>query len=63
MTPEAALFVRNSQVLERSLDGELVLYQPATDDVTLLDHIGGLIWSHLTTPISIASMSTLLANL
>mgnify|MGYP000350429550 CR=1 FL=1 len=62
MTNHEQQFVCNPQVQERWLEHDVVLYHPATDDVTLLDHIGARIWSALGTSTSVTSMATTLAQ-
>lgn len=52
---------RNPEVLERSLDGETVLYLPSTDAVVVLDVIGSAVWRHLDAPVTMPALSNALA--
>ena len=62
MNCDQEVYVRHPQVLERWVEGDVVLYQPITDDVTLLDQIAALVWSELATPTSADSAATKLAQ-
>ena len=53
---------RNASVLQRSIDGETVLYLPATDDVIVLDDIGSVVWDELDEPSTQADLAARLAD-
>ena len=56
-------FEREATVLERAIDGELVLYLPSTDDVMVLDPPGALVWASIETPVGGAALAEMLAEL
>lgn len=61
MTDLPTTFRRNPTALQRSLDGETVLYLPATDAVVVLDIIGSEVWNLLDTQVSADEVNQVLA--
>lgn len=53
---------RNPSVLQRSVDGETVLYLPATDEVVVLDGIGSVVWGELGDALTSAELAARLAD-
>lgn len=57
------LFRRNPEVLQRSVDGETVLYQPSSDEVVVLDAVGSAVWRQIDGPLSVDELNGALAVL
>ncbi len=55
LTSESVV-VQRAGVRARPVSDDLVLYSPVTDDVTVLDGVGSLVWSLLESPTLIADL-------
>ena len=50
------MVMSDPSILSRSLEDELLLYNPATDGVVTLDPIGSLLWRLLAKPVSVEQL-------
>lgn len=62
-TKPGELFRRNPAVLQRSIDGETVLYRALTDEVVVLDVVGSAVWQQIDGLLSVADLTAKLALL
>lgn len=51
-----------STALERSIDGRVVVYNPATDEVHALDVVGSIVWRLLDEPCAISDLVVTLSE-
>ena len=59
----AGPFRRNPEVLQRSIDGETVLYLPSSDDVVVLDVVGSAVWRQIDGPVTADTLNDAVALL
>lgn len=56
-------FRRNPAVLQRSVDGETVLYLPSSDEAVVLDVVGSAVWRQIDGPLGVDDLTDALAVL